>query len=127
MTDIVLAAFIEGDQVLMARRAEHKKQFPRHWDLIGGHVEAEEAVEAALVREAEEEVGLIPTIFRDVGTFNDIGTETTYHLYVVTEWLNGRPKLLGNEHSELTWVRVSDATSLHPLAHPKIISAVNLV
>ena len=123
MTDIVLAAFIEGDQVLMARRGEHEKQFPGHWDLIGGHVEAEEAVEAALVREAEEELGLTPTIFRDVGTFNDIGTVS----FVRCDRMIDRPKLLGDEHSELTWVRVSEATFLHPLAHPKIMSAVSLV
>lgn len=67
MTAIVLAVFIENGRILMVRRADHKKQYPGHWELIGGHIEADEAVEVALVREAEEEVGLAPTTFRHVG------------------------------------------------------------
>jgi 8-oxo-dGTP diphosphatase len=125
MKAIVLAAFIEDGHVLMARRADHRKQYAGHWDLIGGHIEQDEAVDAALIREAEEEVGLIPTIFRHLGIFNDDEAEADYHLCIVTDWLNGRPRLLGDEHSELSWVRLSEATSLRPLAHPSIISLVD--
>ena len=32
--------------------------FPNHWDLIGGHVEADETPEQALVREVKEEIGV---------------------------------------------------------------------
>lgn len=127
LTTIVLAAFIEDGRVLMGRRADHKKQFPGHWDLVGGHVEEGETLEVALVREAQEEVGLMPTTFRDLGAFSDDETEATYHLFVVTEWSNDPPKLLGDEHTELTWVRVSEATSLRPLAHPSVISVVGQV
>ncbi|XUY30441.1 NUDIX hydrolase (plasmid) [Agrobacterium sp. rho-8.1] len=127
MTTILLAAFIEDGRVLMARRADHKKQFPGHWDLIGGRVDQGETLEVALIREAQEEIGLMPTAFRDLGTFNDDETEATYHLFVVTEWSNDPPKLLGDEHTQLVWVRVSEANSLSPLAHPGFISVVGQV
>jgi 8-oxo-dGTP diphosphatase len=32
--------------------------FPNHWDLIGGHLEAGETPEQALVREVKEEIGI---------------------------------------------------------------------
>jgi len=32
--------------------------FPNHWDLIGGHVEAAETPEQALLREVKEEIGV---------------------------------------------------------------------
>ncbi|WP_429924906.1 NUDIX domain-containing protein [Agrobacterium vitis] len=75
LTTIVLAAFIENGRLLMARRANHKKQFPGHWDLIGGHIDEGETVEGALVRKAEEEIRLTPTVFREVGTFYDYETD----------------------------------------------------
>ncbi|MDE1992384.1 MAG: NUDIX domain-containing protein [Rhizobiaceae bacterium] len=124
MKAIVLAAFIQDGRVLMARRAGHKRQFPGHWDFIGGHVDKNEALDDALIREAGEEVGLRPAIFRYFGVFSDDETDANYHLYVVTEWLNGLPRLLGEEHTELAWVQLSEAEYLRPLAHPTIISAV---
>lgn len=54
LTTIVLAAFIEDGRVLMGRRADHKKQFPGDWDLIGGHVDEGETLEVAIVREVQE-------------------------------------------------------------------------
>ncbi len=127
MPTIVLAAFIEGSRVLMARRADHKKQYPGHWDLIGGHVDRGESLDAALVREAEEEVGLTPTVFRRLGVFNDDENEADYHLYVVNNWQNGRPRLLGDEHTELAWISVSNINTVTPLAHPEIISLLEPV
>jgi hypothetical protein len=41
---------------------------------------------------------------------------------MVTDWLNGLPQLLGDEHIDLAWVPVNDTNSVAPLAHPEIIS-----
>lgn len=125
MTTIVLAAFIESGQVLMVRRAGHKQHYPGHWDLVGGHVEMDELVDAALVREAYEEVGVIPLSFRHLGFFKDGQYEASYHIYAVTDWSDGPPRLLGNEHTDLTWVPIDGANFVAPLAHPEIMSLLS--
>lgn len=129
MTDIVLAAFISDGHVLMLRRAAHKPQFPEHWDLVGGHVEIGETCDSALVREAQEEIGLTPVRFEYLKAVSQEptadGGEITYHIYAVTEWSGGAPRLLGDEHTDLAWVLMENAISMKPLAHPAIISIVS--
>jgi mutator protein MutT len=116
VTAIVLAAFIGDGHVLMVRRAAHKRQFPEHWDLVGGHIETGETSDSALVREAQEEIGLTPIKFRYLEALSEAptahGREIKYHVYAVTKWSGGAPRLLGEEHTDLAWVpphRVVDA------------------
>ncbi|NTG20681.1 NUDIX domain-containing protein [Agrobacterium rhizogenes] len=129
MTAIVLAAFIRDGHVLMVRRAAHKRQFPEHWDLVGGHVEAGETCDSALVRETREEVGLTPIRFEYLEALSDEptadGDEVTYHIYAVTEWSGGAPCLLGDEHTDLVWVLMEDVIAIRPLAHPVIIGILS--
>ncbi len=116
MTTIVLAAFIHGDRVLVVRRAAHKRQYPEHWDLVGGHVEIGETTDAALIREAQEEVGVTPINFRHLKSFADAATpdceNIRYQLYAVTEWSGGAPRLLGEEHTDLAWIAIGNVNSL---------------
>jgi len=47
-----------GKLVIYLRDDKPDIPFPDHWDLIGGHVEAGETPEQALVRETKEEIGV---------------------------------------------------------------------
>ncbi|WP_165928108.1 NUDIX hydrolase [Rhizobium sullae] len=60
MTRIACAAFVRNGFIFLVKRGPHKARYPNHWDLVGGHVELSETIEAALVWEAQEEVGLSP-------------------------------------------------------------------
>lgn len=50
------AVLVEDGRILLARRASH--HFRGRWYIPAGFVEADETVEAAVVREAKEETGL---------------------------------------------------------------------
>ena len=111
---------IQDGRLLLGLRAPHRRNRPSCWDTIGGHVEPGESVEAALVRELQEELGITPTSFRRFETIETTETDgltpALWHLFAVTEWAGGEPEIANDEHSEIRWFAFDQAQSLTPLA-----------
>ena len=57
MKDIVKAMLLRGTNVLLARRSSGRRNYPDRWSFPGGHVETGEALDDALMRELQEEIG----------------------------------------------------------------------
>jgi 8-oxo-dGTP pyrophosphatase MutT (NUDIX family) len=93
-----------------------KKLWPAHWDTIGGRVEAGESLQAALIREVREEIGVIPTAFDLIATVREREPERhgelLHHIYAVTAWTGGMPQNISDEHSELRWFEVAEMSRL---------------
>ena len=110
-------------KVLLGLRAPSKKVWPCHWDTIGGHVEDGESLEEALVREAQEEVGVTPTRFRLIATIREkqpeIHGDALHHIYAVTAWQGGEPANVCDEHTELKWFDVSEMRGLNNIVDPE--------
>ncbi|WP_303830754.1 8-oxo-dGTP diphosphatase MutT [Asticcacaulis taihuensis] len=106
---VVAAALVDSDgRVLIAQRPEGK-QLAGLWEFPGGKVEPGETPETALIRELEEELGIIvkqaclaPFVFAS-------HTYETFHLlmplYLIRRW-EGEPE--AREHAALKWVRPND-------------------
>ena len=120
MRNIVNALFVRDGMVLLARRGPHRSAYPDRWSFPGGHVEQDETLTEALVREVREEVGVTPTTFSFLGPISDSNTSgtdpATYHMYVVSAWDGGDPALVGDEHTELGWFTPVAASVLPDLA-----------
>lgn len=104
------AILVRGDRLLLGRRSAHAHSYPGCWDVLGGRPEPGESFEDALVREVEEECGVL----RELVRYGIEGGEL--RLYVVTAWLDGEPRLRGLEHQELRWFTPSAAAVLPGLA-----------
>jgi 8-oxo-dGTP diphosphatase len=91
------------------------------WDILGGHCESAETPADTLGREIQEELGVTASAYEEVAVLDEPRPaehgEARYHVFVVTAWTGGEPRLTGAEHSELRWVSLDEALAL-PLAHP---------
>ncbi len=102
MTVIVVgAAILDGDRLLAARRSE-----PAHlaggWELPGGKVEAGETDESALVRECQEELGVLVRLGERVGADWPMPPGAALRVWTA-EVVDGVPAPL-EDHSELRWL-----------------------
>jgi 8-oxo-dGTP pyrophosphatase MutT (NUDIX family) len=71
-----------GKVLLIHRNTERLVQ----WELPGGKVEPGESLQAAAIREVEEEVGLQVSLEREIGvaSFDDNGVTWEYHWFEAT-------------------------------------------
>lgn len=120
--DIAAGLLCRQGRLLLGQRSARRTAYPEVWDLPGGHVEAGETAERALVRELREELGVTPRAWREWAVLQALamgdehGHMLRIHLFLVTQW-DGEPRnLLPDEHDAVAWFTVDDATKL-TLAH----------
>jgi len=116
MIDCACAILVRDGRILLAKRSPHRTVYPDVWDVVGGKREPGEDIEAALIRETQEEVDVTPRAFRKLATLTEPQPEAhgqrTYHIYLVTAWDGPGPRMLGDEHSEIRWMTIEEALSL---------------
>ncbi len=120
MPHIVNALFVQQGTVLLARRSPQRRTYPNLWSFPGGHVEENETLDEALIRELREEVGVVPTEWTSLGSISDPNFRTadsvTYHMYAIAAWEGGEPTMIGDEHTELGWFKLEAALTMPDLA-----------
>lgn len=104
---------VRSGMVLIGRRAANRSWYPGVWDVIGGHIEAEETADFAAQRELREELGIDiePTDLVLIDTLQGVDFELT--LFATGAW-QGQPRNLAlEEHDELQWCAPADIEQLH--------------
>jgi mutator protein MutT len=95
VTDLTLLLLQRGDKVLLALK---KRGFGvGRWNGVGGKLEPGETIQQALVRECQEEIGVTPIEYHEVGQLQfdaymkGARVELLVHVYVCRKW-RGTPK-----------------------------------
>jgi 8-oxo-dGTP pyrophosphatase MutT (NUDIX family) len=116
-TACACAALYREGKFLLGHRSPGKRFYPNLWDFPAGHVRVGETIETGLIREVEEEIGVVPTRYRLVAVLPELNPEVNgegiYHIFEVTQWTGGEPRLCNDEHTELRWCTSDEAAQLN--------------
>jgi len=97
------------DEVLLAMKKRGHGE--GHWNGAGGKIDPGETIEQAMVRECQEEIGVTPTAWEQIGEadFYQLHRgepcKNTVHVYICTEW-TGEP--VESEEMAPQWFRLAD-------------------
>lgn len=117
-----------GGDILLMKRAAHKRVFPNRYNGLGGHLERDESPLAGARREIWEETGLAVRDLRLRGLVNiDAGGSSGILLYVCTAEALSRD-FVNSEEGTLEWVGLNAAYALDlvedlPLFLPRLYGA----
>jgi 8-oxo-dGTP diphosphatase len=109
------ALLLRDGRVLLERRPVDARVDPDRWDTPGGHLEAGESPEQALVRELREELGIELQQFRLVGAHDvRVGREHYRHFVYLADAFGGDPAPRCGQ--QLGWFEVAECLLLEGLA-----------
>lgn len=105
----VLILILQNGKVLVEKRAKDSS-LAGHFLIPGGRAEEHEldSLETAMIREAQEELGITPTEFINLTQDSAIAGETSYSLilFYVTKWEGQIAKIVLDKGNPLTWKSV---------------------
>lgn len=123
----VLAFIHDGREVLLLKGAPDKKIWPGKYNGVGGHVERDEDVRSAMLREIREETGLAVRDLRLRGVVTiDTGEAAGIGLFVFTARAENRETMASAEGT-LAWAPLDRALKLElvedlPILMPKALA-----
>ena len=121
-----LSFILNGDDVLLMRRAAHKRVFPNRYNGVGGHIERDEDPLSSARREILEETGLTVRDLLLRAVYNiDAGEATGITLFVFTATSDSRD-VTPNDEGTLHWIPRNRVTQFDlvedlPLVLPRIL------
>lgn len=115
----VVGAVILDDhnRAFIQRRSAQRQLFPNCWDIVGGHVESGETLEAALRREITEETGwqlreIVLSLGEHTWVGSDGNTRREYDYLVTVDGDRAKPALEWDKHPEYRWIDAAEVDLL---------------
>lgn len=114
-----IGVFILNDygQILLQKRSRNKKNYPNMWALCTGHVEKNEDVQDAAIRELKEELGIDVSIkelhsFAN-GKFDIINKNSSTYFFCIKCNLKEEKFIIQKEElSQVKWFDIIDVVSM---------------
>lgn len=122
-----LCFVLNGSDVLLMKRAPHKRIFPNQYNGVGGHIERDEDPLTSAKREILEETGLAVSNLQLRAVYNiDAKASTGIVLFVFTAQ-SSRRQVTANDEGTLQWIPQEDVAQLDlvedlPIILPRILS-----
>jgi 8-oxo-dGTP diphosphatase len=99
-----LSFVTNGDDVLLLKRAAHKRVFPNQYNGLGGHIERDEDVLTSARREIREEAGLNVRDVRLRAVYNiDAKEQTGVMLFIFTA-ISDERDVIDSDEGTLHWI-----------------------
>ena len=111
--EAVMLVIQQDGKFLLGKRAGWKKKAAGYWCPVSGHMEVGESEEAAVIREAAEEIGVLVRPTKKITSTLTHDHEVILHWWM-TDVLEGSPRLKNDEHEELGWFTPKELQALTP-------------
>lgn len=123
-----LCFILNGDDILLMKRAPHKRIFPNRYNGVGGHIERDEDPYTSAKREVLEETGLNVEDLRLCAVYNiDAGEATGILLFVFTGYSANREFVSDTDEGTLHWIPMREVGQLDlvedlPMILPRVLN-----
>ncbi len=108
-----LCFILNGDDILLMKRAAHKRIFPNRYNGVGGHIERDEDPYNGAQREILEETGLAVQNLRLCAVYNiDAGQPTGIMLFVFVGQSASREFTSDTDEGTLHWIPLTELERL---------------
>lgn len=109
-----LSFIFHNDDVLLMKRASHRRVFPNQYNGVGGHIERDEDPSTGAIREIKEETGLDiqNVLLRGVHHIDAGASQSGILLFVFTANSDSRDVSGDDSEGTLHWINQNDIMSL---------------
>lgn len=104
----------QDNKFLLGKRSSWKERAPGYWCPVSGLIEKDESAEEAVIREAQEELGVLVKPVRKVTQSLTHDKSVMLHWWL-SEIVRGEPVLNNPENEELRWFTSYELELLTPV------------